>query len=243
MRTWRLQLLLALVAVLSLVAPGCDDSDPSAPEGSTILLTANPREIPLATSFDEVVPVTVSAIVSDSKGVHQDGVEVTFTADEGCYADNVADCISGTATGIAIELTDDDGIASVRFYTIQSTTVRAQSGSASDEETITVGGVAQVGTVRLQPLDDISGDVIQGSDIDFRVTVTDTDGLPMPNQLVQVDVDPVTAATVFFPFGNRTDEDGELDFVLEDVQEDFEVQAQVQTELSEPPIVVTVQIP
>jgi hypothetical protein len=244
MRTWRFQLFVALVALLALVAPGCDDSDPAAKEGSTILVTANPREIPEANSLAEVVPVTVSAIVSDSQGVHQDGVEVTFTADKGCYGDTVADCISGAATGIAIRLTDDDGIATVRFYTLESTTVRAQSGSASDEETINVGGVAVVGLILLEPQDPISGGVVRGSDIDFRVTVTDTDGLPMPNQLVTIIVDPVTAATVFFPGGSRnTDSDGEVLFVLEDVQESFEVQAQVQSDLSEPAIQVEVQDP
>jgi hypothetical protein len=227
----RQHMLLVLALAAALVAlPACNSSDPVASEGSTIRVTANPKDIPEALRGE--LPSTITAIVLSSGGIRQTGVEVIFTTEDGCFGTEGNNCLlTGEGSAIEIALTDSDGIASVLLYTFTSTTVSAQSGSAMDEETVSIGGEQIVGSITLDPRDDITGGVPRNSEIDFLVTVVDTNGLPIRDALVILDIDPPEAGTHAFPFGSRTDEDGMLEFKVE-VLDRFDIRVQILGEFS-----------
>jgi len=215
-------LLTLLILSLSLVSPGCNDTDPVASSGSTITVAANPQNIPLVLAG--LIPSTISAIVLTSSGTRQTGVEVIFTTDFGCFGSPGNNCLTGgDGDGIEITLTNGDGIATVELFTFTGTTVQAQSGSAIGTETVTVGGVQVVGTVVLTALDD-TVEIPVDSNVNFRVTVTDTDGLPVPGVTVTLDIDPSTAAIPDVP--GPTDNGGRTEFLVE-VLDTFDIRVQV----------------
>ncbi len=76
-----------------------------------------------------------------------------------------------------------------------------------------------------------------GSDVRFRGTVTDTQGLPIPGATVVLDIDPSTAAIPDVP--PPTLSDGTTEFVVE-VLDCFDIRAQVAGVFSDPPLIVTV---
>lgn len=235
-------LLALLILSLALVSPACNDTDPVASSGSTITVAANPQNIFLAVALTGRGFSTISAIVLTSSGTRQTGVEVIFTTDEGCFgtigpAPGFETCLTGgEGDGIEIALTSSDGIASVDLFTFVGTTVQVQSGSAIGTETVTVGGAQVVGQVVLIALDGIT-DIPFDSDVDFRVTVTDTEFRPVPDAAVTLDIDPSTAAIPDLPI--TTDADGQAEFVLE-VTDCFNIRAQVSGVFSDPPLRVTV---
>jgi hypothetical protein len=225
----RTRAFLALLILSLLLTPGCDSSDPVASEGSTIIVTANPKDIPEA--LRGILPSTISAIVLNSSGIRQIGVEVILTAEEGCFSTDDNNCLLGGGSAIAIVLTDSDGIASADLYTFTSTTVSARSGSAVDEETVSIGGQQVVDSVNLIALEDIGGGVPRDTVVEFRATVIDTDGLPVVGAVVNVDVDPTDAGVPAFPNGSTTDSDGRLEFEVE-VLDQFDIRVQVTDVLS-----------
>ena len=224
-------ILALLILSLALASPGCSDSDPVGASGSTITVSANPRNIPQPLAG--IIPSTISAIVLTSSGNTQVGVEVIFTTEEGCFDfdydpqfpfDN--NCLLDGGGTIAIVLTNQNGIARAPLLTFVSTTVEAQSGSAVGTETVTVGGQQVVGDVQLISLDDIDNGVPRDTTVEFRVTVIDTNGLAVVDALVNLDIDPSSGGVPAFPFGNRTDTDGQLEFEVE-VLDRFSIRALV----------------
>ncbi len=228
-------LLALLILSLALVSPACNDTDPVASSGSTITVAANPQNIPLPLAG--LLPSTISAIVLTSSGTRQTGVEVIFTTENGCFGSVGNNCLfGGDGDGIEITLTNNDGIATVELFTFIGTTVQAQSGSAIGTETVTVGGAQVVGEVILAALENITN-IAFDSCVDFRVTVTDTEGLPVPDATVILDIDPISA--VVPPVLDNTDSDGQVEFTLE-VLDCFDFRVQVAGVFSSPSLRVTV---
>lgn len=222
-------LLALLILALAVVSPGCDSSDPVASEGSSITVSANPKNIPQPLALTLQFPSTISAIVLSSSGIRQEGVEVIFTADEGCFdledADPTCLQLGGEGDSIEIALTNGDGIATANLFTLVGTTVQAQSGSAIDTETVTVGGQQVVTDVDLLALDNTE-EVARDTVVGFRVTVSDSDGLVVPNAEVILDIEPPSGAISDFPLGTATGTDGRLEFDVE-VKDSFSIRAQV----------------
>ena len=220
------RLLLALLILsLALVSPGCDDTDPVASSGSTIQVFANPKNIP--ESRAGLDPSTITALVLTSSGISQVGVEVKFTTEDGCFASVGETCdIGGVGNPIETERTNEEGIASVDLFTAVSTTVEARSGNAVGTETVTVGGLQLVGTVELRSLTTLP--VARDTDVDFRATVKDSQGLVLPEVQVSLEIDPFLNATPSFINGILTDQNGELEFTVE-VLGRFDIQAKVTT--------------
>lgn len=176
------RLLLALLMMsLVLVSPGCESSDPVASDGSTIILSANPSNVPLGGLFRS----TISAVVQSPSGVLLDGIQVIFTSEDGL----LFEVGSEVAEAPLIVLTTN-GVVSIELTTVETTTIRGQSGSASDEVTVTVAGQQAVGIVSLALLTNLGTPPTaqRGTTLMYRATVLDSDGRFFPGAEVVVDI-------------------------------------------------------
>jgi hypothetical protein len=147
----------AMLAVLvpALLLAGCDESDPVAPPGSTIILSASPTTLPSGGGDS-----SLTAVVIDGNGVPQDGVAVFFSTNAGSLA----------SQGIS-QATDGNGRATDILTTNQSAQVDAQSGDATAQRTVTVGGQQLVGEVTLS-CNPISGNAPLSTTCDIHVSDT-----------------------------------------------------------------------
>ena len=118
---------------MTLLGFGCRDSDPAAPPGSSIILSASPADLPGVGGVS-----LIQAVILDSNGIPQRKVNVFFSTNSGTL----------DSGGVGVQ-TNDDGIAQDRLVTFNSANVNAQSGDATAQVTVTVGGVEPVGMVTL----------------------------------------------------------------------------------------------
>jgi len=171
----RLRLLLpALVPVLLLA--GCDESDPVAPPDSTIILNASPSDFTTGMlDANGFATSNISAVVLDGNSIPLDGVAVFFSTDAGSMA----------SQSVA-QTTDGNGIARDILVTAQSAQVSAQSGDATEQVTVTVDGVAIVGTIVLTATTPIAGTA--PLTVTFTATVTSSTGNAIQNQVVTVSI-------------------------------------------------------
>ncbi len=120
-------ILLMVVGVLFLLLISCEDSDPTAPTDSTILLTADPQTVrPDHTGSGNS---TITAQVLDASFNPVNGVGVLFSASP----------TGEFASGGAAIRTDSNGRAQDILTTDANTTVTARSGEASADIDIIFG--------------------------------------------------------------------------------------------------------
>lgn len=101
---------------------GCENSDPTAPEGSSITVTADPQTVQAG------VQSLIVATVRSANGTRLPDQEVIFTTSTGT--------LSPTAQTPII--TDQDGFATSILTTTQTATVTGASGTISDTTTVNV---------------------------------------------------------------------------------------------------------
>lgn len=99
MRAWKFIASAALIAVLSVLLLGCEDSDVTAPSGSTITLVASPANIfidqDLGDSFGQT---TLIAQIVDESGEPVNAVPVFFTTTSGFLNSVNNACLVGSCT-------------------------------------------------------------------------------------------------------------------------------------------------
>jgi hypothetical protein len=130
----------ALLVVLAVW--GCESSDQIAPEGSTILLNANPATIVLVNGVqDSLSPVDILATVTNSIGVPLPEQDLRFTTTSGVLDPPALTPVS----------TDDSGTAKVVLTgATQGPTITARSGKISAMLTIQTATCA-LGSITLSP--------------------------------------------------------------------------------------------
>ncbi|MGD8376308.1 MAG: hypothetical protein PVF68_09210 [Acidobacteriota bacterium] len=196
----------------------CDNSTPVAPEGSTIILSASPRDILNVDPNTQEGESRLQAVVLNASGIPQDGVAVFFSTTAGRL----------DSAGVSVP-TDGNGIARDRLTTSISAQVTAQSGTASQQVTITISGQVIVQDVNLQIL---GGEPTNGQaplTREFQVSVTDTNGQPVKNIIVNVVTTPpfpITPNPDYLVGGQlRTDTGGVARFEIVNLGEDTTVTA------------------
>lgn len=216
----KLLLLALLILSLALASPGCNNSDPVAADGATIIMTANPSNVPEGGLFRS----TISAVVQSSSGLLLDGVQVIFTSLDGKLFE-----VGSTVSDSPLVILTTNGIAKIEFTTENTTTVRGQSGSASGEVTVTVDGQQAVGVVFLQLLTNLGTPptAIRGTTIAFRATVLDTRDRFFPGAQVVVEI--LQGTGLAAPVTGTTDSQSVFEFQVENIdgqQLDVRVQAE-----------------
>ena len=192
MRTQRALRMSLAALVPALFLAGCDESDPVAPPGSTIILSASPTTLP-----SEGGDSSLSAVVIDGSGVPQDGVAVFFSTNAGSLASQ------GTS-----QATDGNGRATDLLTTTQSAQVTVQSGDATAQVSITVGNQPLVGEVILQ-CSPVSGMAPLSTTCDIHVNDTnfqDLEGAFVAVDLTDEDADLLDGSSF------RTDVNGNAQF-------------------------------
>jgi hypothetical protein len=182
--------LAVLVPVLLLA--GCDESDPVAPPGSKIILSASPTTLPAGGGDSNV-----SAVVIDGNGVPQDGVAVFFSTNAGSLA----------SQGIS-QVTDNNGRATDVLTTNQSAQIDALSGDATAQVTVTVGGQQLVGAITLS-CNPVSGNAPLSTTCDIHVSDTnfqDLEGVFVAVDLTDTNADLIDGSSF------RTDVNGNAQF-------------------------------
>ncbi|MEW5805797.1 MAG: PKD domain-containing protein [Acidobacteriota bacterium] len=129
--------IIALFALAMLPLWTCEKSDPTAPDESTILLSANPDTIRPDTSGFGTSVITAQVLDGSFNAVK--GVGVRFSA---------SPTGSLTSNGDAV-MTDSNGIARDTLKTNATTKVTARSGSATAEIQVAVGSGNKAPTVLL----------------------------------------------------------------------------------------------
>lgn len=171
---------LVAVAVLSgLIGLGisCENSDPTAPEGSTIVVSAAPQTVNPGASSE------ITATVRSSNGTRLPRQEVLFNTTRGQL----------TPKALTPILTDNLGRATSILDTSEQATVTASSGSISGQTTVNVSGCAlQSIVVNLSP--GILPDCL--SQVGVTVSVLDTNGQPCDGETVRIILlDPLSGVT------------------------------------------------
>jgi len=188
----------------ALLLAGCDESDPVAPPGSTIILSASPTTLPSGGGVSNL-----SAVVIDGNGVPQDGVAVFFSTNAGSLASQ------GTS-----QVTDDNGRTTDVLTTTQSAQVDVQSGDATAQVTVTVGGQQLVGSIALncQPVTGAAGLMTMCT----ALVMSTPPSSPLPNVTLSVSVpgDPLAVKVNPFP---DTDANGRAEFEVESITQDTDI--------------------
>ncbi len=223
----------ALLALVLITFSTCESSDPVAPSGSTLILSANPADLPEGGTARS----TITALLLDPSGAPLRENQMFFTSDDG----SLFQVGSIVAESPIVALTDDNGVARVEFTTSVGTTVRGQSGSAIDEVTITVGGQQVVDVVELTAITPGADQVGSGTTVMFQVKVRDDRGILIAGKQVDFRIDPITGGTVT-PTSAFTNEFGEATFDVENITEDIDVEAQADSVLSNS-FMITVVVP
>ena len=116
---------LAALFILAVMLIACEDSDPTAVEGSQFIITATPNPVDL--TANPLGQSTVSARLLTATGVPQSGTAVFFSTSNGTVSPDT-------------DTTDDDGVALTTFAspTAVNASVEATSGGSSGTIQITV---------------------------------------------------------------------------------------------------------
>ena len=214
---------IAVVAMMAIVllAAGCTKSDPVAPGGSKLTLSASPSDIqPGGTS-------TLQAIVFDPSGVPLEAVDVFFSANNGSLA-----------SGGAGRLTDENGIANDFLTTNVSTQVTAQSGDTSSQVTVTVGGQPLVGSIDLNA---VTPNPPQGNaplTVVFLAVVRDTLGTILRDVTLSIQI--TNGDGTKDPTNPVTDTNGEATFSIKSITIDGTTVTVSAGGVSSSPVVVTI---
>lgn len=113
MKSWTILKTAAAIAIPALVLVGCDKSDPTAPDQSKVLLSANPTRLNLDPG--ETGSSNLLATVDDAEGRPVTGINVRFSTNSGILRSG-GDGVRTDSNGIArdiITLTGDDEDAAV----------------------------------------------------------------------------------------------------------------------------------
>ena len=108
------------IAIASVLMVSCENSDPTAPEGATITVSANPQTVRSG------VTARITATVRSANGTRLPDQEVVFTTTTGSLSPPAQTPI----------LTDDDGQAETVLSTTQTATVMAASGGRADPKLV-----------------------------------------------------------------------------------------------------------
>ncbi len=157
----------AALVTLSALTIGCETSDPTAPEGSTITMSANPQT---------VLPGQSSSIIAtlrSSNGTRLPDQEIVFSTTVGLLNPPAQTAI----------LTDDDGEAVTLLTTPSSATVTASSGTISATTSVTVSGCA-LSAITLN----LSSQVIPtcSTSVTLTVNAVDTNSDPCEDLIVRI---------------------------------------------------------
>lgn len=161
----------ALLALSALAFLACEDSDPVAPDGSTITLNANPSPIVGVPGIS-----TISARVFNSNGIPvPEDTQVLFDSSSGrLSAENAR--------------TDDDGVARTDLTVNSSTTVTVTARSGGVSASIQIQVVtADVANVILRSLDP-QVELVCSDRVDLEGEVLDSSGNGIPSVLVTFNV-------------------------------------------------------
>ncbi len=156
---------------------GCENSDPTAPEGSMITVSADPQTV-LPGQIS-----TITATLRSSNGTRLPDQEVLFSTTAGALVPKAQTAI----------LTNDAGQAVSDLITPASATVTATSGSVSGNTSVTVSGCALSGlTLQLNPQTISSC----ATEVDVTVTAIDTNGDPCEDLIIRIRIlDPLSGET------------------------------------------------
>src|SRR5436190_12729224 len=140
----RTTILAAALITLGLGAlAGCDKTDPTAPDNSTVNVTANPASLNLGTG--ETGHSNITAVVEDSTGRPLSGIRVRFDTTSGTLA-NGAEGVTTNSNGVATD------VLTLRFGDADASVSARASGATSDSVTVTAGNnPAPVADVRVSP--------------------------------------------------------------------------------------------
>jgi hypothetical protein len=105
----------------------CENSDPVAPEGSTITVSASPQTIPLPPGGG-VGSSRITAVVRGKNGTRLPDQEVTFSTSAGTLSPDAQTILT----------TNDDGVAKSVLTTNATATVTAFSGSITGTTTVNI---------------------------------------------------------------------------------------------------------
>jgi hypothetical protein len=190
----------SLLAGGALLFPACENSDPTAPEGSTITVSADPQTV--GPNIDS----TITATLRSGSGTRLPDQEVIFTTTAGTLDPPAQTPI----------LTDDRGVADCTLTTTTSATVTAQSGSISENTTVNY----QKCTLSLVLLNINPQTITSCSEV---VTLTaearDTDNVLCEGVLIEFSADPPASGLTQLPgdidrTSGLTDSNGEFGAVF-----------------------------
>jgi PKD repeat protein len=128
----RVQAAAILVIGFSVLA-SCDKTDPTAPDNSTINVSANPASLRLVPG--ESGRSNITAVVEDADGRPLSGIRVRFETNAGVLQ-NGADGSQTSSNGVATD------VLTLRFGDPDATVVARASGATSDSVTVTAGSNA-----------------------------------------------------------------------------------------------------
>jgi hypothetical protein len=149
---------LALLLGAALLLAACEDSDPTAPEGSSISVTADPQ------TTQPNVPVRITATVRSGNGTRLPDQEVIFSTSQGTL-----DPPAQTSL-----ITDDIGQVTSTLRTPSTATVTARSGSITNTTSVNIVNCQLQDII----ITDISPSQINDCNGSAQITVTaiDTNG-------------------------------------------------------------------
>ncbi len=176
---------LGCLAFLALGLAACEGSDPVAPEGSTITVSANPQTVVVPSGQEGSTLIT--ATLRASNGTRLPDEEIIFSTTAGRLDPPAQTPLTS----------DDDGQATSTLFTESAATVMASSGS--------ITGTTQVqtapGSLAQFVLNVMPTELFNCNDmLTLTALVVTTDGVPVQNLLVIFDeVPPSTVSGNFTP--------------------------------------------
>ncbi len=190
----------SLLAGGALFFPACEDSDPTAPQGSTITVSASPSTV--GPNEDS----TIKAILRSGSGTRLPDQEVTFNTNAGRLDPPAQTPI----------LTDDNGVAvSVLMDLTRTATVEAQSGTVAGSVTVTFQ-TCNVSEILLNIVPQNIGSCTgPQAEVEVTATVLDSQGIRCTGTPVVFNVDHPSSGLNFLsgtiiPQQGVTDANGEL---------------------------------
>lgn len=156
----------AVLTLLGVAMTGCESSDPTAPEGSTVTVTADPQTVVVQGGVPGVSKIT--ATVRSSNGTRLPDQEVIFETTAGLLNPPAQTSLD----------TDSDGQVTCTLQTSSTATVTARSGTISGTTTVQTAS----GNLSFISLDAFPNDISFCTEtVDLEVVAEDPNGNGIPN--------------------------------------------------------------
>jgi hypothetical protein len=171
--------MIAAIAALGAMALSCESSDPTAPQGSTITVTADPQTVASGTDS------TITATVRSSNGTRLPDQEVIFSTTRGNL----------TPPAQSSQLTDSNGQVTSLLSTSVTATVTATSGTTSGSTTVNFVN-CDLQTIIVNLSEQVISDCSPDPKVVVFVTARDSAGAVCEGLAVSITADPpVSGAT------------------------------------------------